>query len=152
MKKIFFILFPFLSLTSFSQEVKVLDCDTCVYDLVALEDPPEFPGGNDAMTKFIISNIKYPSFSKENGIQGKVFITFIIDTMGNLTNIKVFKGITIPKDLQDEKKIATYNKGAAELSEESLRVVRIMPKWSYGKVNGRSVRVRFILPFNFKLD
>ena len=106
-----------------------------IYDLVAIQYPPKFPGGDENMLKFLANNTHYPSHSKNKGIQGKVYVTFIIDEFGNVTNISLYKGIN----------------GGEDINEEALRVVRIMPKWEPGKQNGKQVKVRFILPLAFKL-
>ena len=176
MKNVFFYLFLFYSASSFAQEKLApsnvpgltiqnnppvcVVCDTCVYDLVAIQMQPGFPGGDKALTEFISKNTTYPTLAKENSVQGKVFVTFIIDKTGDVTNVNLYKGVnkkpkqqTIPNstDSLNEKKLALYAEGAKQLDEEALRVVRLLPKWSPGKQNDKAVRVRYILPFVFKL-
>lgn len=94
---------------------------------------PSFPGGITAMRKFLADNIVYPSLAKEVGITGIVYLEFIIEKDGSITNIKVLKEI---------------NGGCGE---EAGRVVNIMPKWKPGKQNGRPVRVKLTIPVKFSL-
>jgi TonB family protein len=105
-----------------------------VYELVDVQ--PEVVGGLTAMVKFIGNNIKYPVLARRTGIEGVVFVEFIVDVGGKLRNIKVLKGISL------------------ELDEEALRVVDLMNKelpWSPGMFNGQPVNVRFVLPIKFTL-
>lgn len=96
---------------------------------------PSYPGGFDEMTKFLVSNIKYPDAAKAAGIQGAVFVTYIVEKDGSITNVKILRGI------------------GAGCDEEALRVVREMPKWTPGKNDaGETVRVIFNLPIKFSLN
>jgi TonB family protein len=99
-----------------------------------VEAMPTYPGGQEAMTKYLAENIKYPEEAKKHGIQGTVFITYVVETDGSVTNVKVLRGINIKCD------------------EEAVRVVSSMPKWNPGKQKGVPVRVQFNLPINFKLE
>ncbi|HCS19356.1 MAG TPA: energy transducer TonB [Bacteroidetes bacterium] len=101
---------------------------------VVVEDMPEFPGGANEMTRFILENLDYPPLAQENGIQGKVMVEFIVDEHGNIKNAKVVKGIGWGCD------------------EAALKVVNKMPKWSPGKQRNKPVRVRFVLPIKFQLQ
>ncbi len=98
-----------------------------------VEDKPVFPGGDAALMKFIADNTKYPEIAKENGIQGRVFIQFVIDKVGNVTKVTVAKGVD------------------PYLDAEAQRVVKMLPKWSPGKQRGKPVPVTFVVPINFKL-
>ncbi|HOZ29596.1 MAG TPA: energy transducer TonB [Bacteroidales bacterium] len=98
-----------------------------------VEDKPLFPGGDAALMKFIADNTKYPEIAKENGIQGRVFIQFVIDKNGNVTKVQVAKGVD------------------PYLDEEALRVVKMLPNWTPGKQRGKPVPVTFVVPINFKL-
>jgi TonB family protein len=98
------------------------------------EEMPSFIGGDEARMRFLWNNIKYPSTAKENGIQGKVFITFIIDEQGQVTNVQILKGIGRVCD------------------EEALRVVKMMPKWNPGKSCGKPVKVQYNMPIVFTLQ
>jgi TonB family protein len=103
-----------------------------VYEFV--EQMPEFPGGDAAMKNYLQANIKYPELAKESGIQGKVFCNFVVDKEGNVTNVKVLRGIGYGCD------------------QEALRVIKAMPTWTPGKQNGRNVNVHYNLPVFFKLQ
>ena len=99
------------------------------------QEMPEFPGGNDSMAKFIQRNIVYPAAYRDNGIQGKVFLSFIVEKDGTITNITELKGVA----------------GAPDFTKEAIRVVKIMPKWVPGKMNGREVRTKMAIPISFVL-
>jgi len=99
-----------------------------------VENMPEFPGGRAALMKYLATNIKYPPYAKEAGIQGRVFINFVVETNGNITNVKVLRGI------------------GGGCDEEAIRVVKGMPKWSPGMQRGKPVRVSFNLPVKFTLQ
>lgn len=96
---------------------------------------PEFAGGTSGMMKYISAHIVYPAVCKENSIAGKVFLKFVIDTDGSVTDATVIK-----------------SSGVELLDNEALRVVRSMPAWTPGKQNGRTVKTYYNLPINFKLD
>ena len=99
---------------------------------VVVEDMPQFPGGN--VQRWIYKNVKYPILAQENGIQGKVFIQFVIEKDGSITDVKVMRGVD------------------ASLDKEAIRVVKSMPKWKPGKQRGKPVRVSYTLPINFQLS
>ena len=99
---------------------------------VVVEDMPSFPGGN--VQKWISKNVKYPVLAMENGIQGKVYIQFVIENDGSITDVKVVRGVD------------------ASLDKEAVRVVKAMPKWKPGKQRGKPVRVSYTLPINFQLS
>jgi TonB family protein len=101
---------------------------------VVVEKMPEYPGGKEAMVRFLIENVKYPEAAKKKGTQGKVFVTFVVKSDGSLANCKVLRGIGDGCD------------------EEALRVVKLMPKWVPGEQRGEKVDVVFNLPIQFKLD
>ncbi len=99
---------------------------------MVVEDMPQFPGGN--VTKWIAKNVKYPQLAQENGIQGKVFIKFVIEKDGSITDVQVSRGVD------------------ASLDREAVRVIKAMPKWKPGKQRGKAVRVSYTLPINFQLS
>jgi TonB family protein len=99
-----------------------------------VEEMPSFPGGETARNRFLAENIVYPQQAVENGIQGIVYVSFIVDTKGNVTGAKVLRGI------------------GGGCDEEALRVVKMMPKWLPGKQNGKQVRVLFNMPVAFRLQ
>ncbi len=95
---------------------------------------PEFEGGYEALLKYLQKNIKYPSIAKENQIEGKVVLNFVVNTEGDLSHVSVIRGI------------------GGGCDEEAIRVVSAMPKWKPGRHNGKTVPVRFTLPISFRLD
>ena len=101
---------------------------------VVVEQDPQFPGGMEALYKYIASNVKYPDEAKAKNITGKVFVSFVIEKDGSISNVKV---VHSPHEL---------------LSDEAVRCVLAMPKWVPGKQRGKSVRTQFMLPINFTLD
>ncbi|MCE1166897.1 MAG: TonB family protein [Sphingobacteriia bacterium] len=99
-----------------------------------VEQMPDYPGGDEARVKFLRDNIKYPSIARESGITGTVFLTFVIDKNGRISNIKVLRGI------------------GGGCDEEAVRVVKLMPAWIPGKQAGKAVPVQFNLPIKFTLN
>ena len=95
---------------------------------------PEYPGGMDALMKFLMENLRYPQEARNERIQGTVFVTFVVEKDGSVTDIKTLRGV------------------APSLDEESIRVVKAMPKWEPGVLKGEPVRVQFNLPLRFILD
>jgi|TARA_B100000900_G_scaffold18798_1_gene14735 protein TonB len=99
-----------------------------------VEDQPAFPGGNAAFYKFVASNMTYPAQARRMGIEGRVFVQFVVDKDGAVTEVKAVKGI------------------GAGCDREAERVLNSSPKWTPGKQRGRSVKVRMVLPIIFKLN
>ncbi len=99
-----------------------------------VETMPEFPGGEKAFYKFLSDNIKYPEKAKKDGIQGRVFVNFIVESDGSVTNVKILRGVS------------------SELDNEAIRVVKMMPKWKPGVQRGEKVRVTYNIPIKFTLD
>ena len=95
---------------------------------------PEFKGGTEALMKYLGNNVKYPKEAKENKIEGKVYVAFVIDNNGNIKDVSLTK---------------SANK---HLDKEALRVVKIMPKWSPGKKDNKNVSVKTTLPIAFQLQ
>ena len=120
------LLFSFM--TSTAQTKK----NNMVYDVV--EVMPQYPGGQIAMLKYIMENIKYPKQIMEEGIQGRVTVRFIVEKDGSISNVKPVLSVH------------------PLLDKEAVRVVKSMPKWSPGKQNGKPVRVQFNVPVMFKLN
>ena len=98
------------------------------------QEQPEFPGGDAARNKFLKDNLRYPADAREQYISGTVYLTFVVERDGSITDIRILRGIG----------------GGCE--EEAVRVVRMMPKWTPGKQNGNPVRVQFNLPIRFTLQ
>ena len=99
-----------------------------------VEEMPSFPGGDAARNKFLSENIVYPTQASENGIQGTVYVSFIVNTDGKTENIKILRGI------------------GGGCDEEAMRVVKLMPRWKPGKQNGKMVSVFYTMPVYFKLQ
>lgn len=99
-----------------------------------VESMPEFIGGDVARAKYLSENIIYPESARINGIEGKVFITFIVEKSGRLSNIKVMRRIP------------------SVLDEEAIRVIKSMPKWKAGRIRGKPVRVSLVVPVSFVLN
>jgi len=95
---------------------------------------PQYEGGLEAMSKFIRKNLKYPAVARRMGIEGSVFVSFVIDTQGNVTETKVIKGIS------------------KECDEEAVRVISKMPAWIAGRQGNMPVMVRMVLPIKFQLN
>jgi protein TonB len=100
-----------------------------------VEQMPSFPGGEDALMKYLHDHIRYPAVARENGIQGTVVVQFVVNTDGSIVDVKTVGA-----------------KKGGGLEEEAVRVVKGMPKWRAGKQNGRSVRVQYSLPIRFQLQ
>jgi protein TonB len=99
-----------------------------------VEAMPSFPGGEDKIYDFLARNLKYPDMAKEAGIQGRVYLTFVVERDGSITDVKVLRGI------------------GGGCDEEAVRVVESMPKWEPGRQRGIPVRVQFNLPIKFTLQ
>ena len=95
---------------------------------------PEFPGGEAALHKYIASHVQYPAIARENSLQGKVYVKFVIGKNGEVENVSIARGID------------------ASLDAEALRVIQGMPKWKPGMQRGKPVRVAYTVPINFKLN
>ena len=98
-----------------------------------VENDPEFPGGMEALYKYLAQNIKYPQLARDNNITGRVYVTFVVERDGSITGCKVLRDI------------------GGGCGAETVRVVKSMPKWTPGKQRGKAVRVQFNLPVNFNL-
>jgi TonB family protein len=114
------------------KEIKVENSSKKTYDVV--EQMPSFPGGQQAMMDFISSNLHYPIVAQENGVQGRVVVSFVVEKDGSLSDIKVTKSVD------------------PSLDKEAARIVKTMPKWVAGKRNGSCVRVRYNVPISFRLQ
>lgn len=101
---------------------------------VSVEKMPEFPGGEEALYKYLSKNLKYPDIAKEQNLQGKVFVQFIVEKDGSISNPKAVRDI------------------GGGCGEEAVRVVRGMPKWTPGKQRTQTVRVQYTLPVVFQLE
>ena len=100
---------------------------------MVVEDQPTPQGGMSAFYAYVGKNMKYPSQARRMGIEGKVFVQFVVDKDGSISQVQAIKGI------------------GAGCDEEAVRVLKSAPKWKPGKQRGRPVRVRMVLPITFKL-
>ena len=115
-----------------TEPVKPKEEENKVFDVV--EQMPSFPGGMAALMAYLQKSIKYPPVAEENGIQGRVVCTFVVERDGSVTDVRVAKSVD------------------PSLDKEAVRVVSAMPKWIPGKQNGQSVRVKYTLPVTFRLQ
>ena len=99
-----------------------------------VDQQPSFPGGTNALNTFIASNLKYPAVAQENGIQGRVIVKFIVEKDGSISNVEVDRSVD------------------PDLDNEAMRVVKAMPKWIPGQINGKAVKVECSHPFVFRLQ
>ena len=102
---------------------------------VVVEKMPEFPGGQQALFKYLSENVKYPVIAQENGIQGRVICQFVVNRDGSIVDVEVVR-----------------SGGDPSLDKEAIRVIKSMPKWKPGKQRGKAVRVKYTVPVNFKLQ
>ena len=103
-----------------------------VFDVV--EQMPSFPGGDAALMTFLSTNVHYPVVAEENGIQGKVILTFVIERDGSISDVEVVKSVD------------------PSLDKEAVRVIESMPRWKAGTQNGEPVRVKYTMPVTFRLQ
>lgn len=99
-----------------------------------VEQNPMFPGGEKALMEWLTKNLKYPSVAQENGIQGRVLVSFVVNKDGSIVDPKVVRSVD------------------PSLDKEAIRVVSAMPKWAPGKQRGKTVRVKYSLPVTFRLQ
>ena len=102
---------------------------------VVVESMPEFPGGQQALFKYLAENVKYPVIAQENGIQGRVICQFVVNKDGSIVDV-----------------VAVRSSGEPSLDKEAIRVIQSMPKWKPGKQRGKPVRVKYTVPVNFRLQ
>jgi len=115
------------------EEIEIIEEDDDEFFMV-VENMPIFPGGDLGLMKYIQKHVKYPPIAKEYNITGKVYVSFIVDKSGSVTNVKIVRGVD------------------KNLDAEALRVVKSLPKYKPGKQRGKSVRVMFTIPINFTLN
>lgn len=114
------------------EEVVVEEDENKIFTVV--EQQPEFQGGYEAMMNFLKKNIRYPASARRMGVDGTVYVSFVVSKDGSISEVKVIRGLS------------------ADLDKEAVRVVSMMPPWRPGKQNGKPVFVRFVLPIKFKLN
>jgi TonB family protein len=113
-------------------DTKIIEEKQDIFQVV--EEMPQFPGGDGAMFKFITEHIVYPESAKDNGIEGKVYAQFVVQSNGKITNINVLRGID------------------PSLDAEAVRVIKLFPAWKPGKQNGKPVNVYYTVPIKFELE
>jgi len=115
------------------EEIEIIEEDDDEFFMV-VENMPVFPGGDLGLMKYIQKHVKYPAIAKEYNITGKVYVSFIVDKSGSVTNVKIVRGVD------------------KNLDAEAVRVVKSLPKYKPGKQRGLPVRVMFTIPINFTLN
>lgn len=120
-----------VQVTPMKRDTTVIPDDQKVY--YAVEQPAEFPGGKAAMMKFIASTLRYPDYARRMGVEGNVFVKFIVGIDGSISEAKLVKGIH------------------ESLNTEALRIVNLFPNWIPGKQNGQAVKTQYVMPIPFKL-
>ena len=103
-----------------------------VFDVV--EEMPSFPGGQGAVMQYLASHIKYPVVAQENGVQGRVIVSFVVERDGSISDVRVARSVD------------------PSLDREAQRVVKSMPRWKPGKQNGSAVRIKYTVPVVFRLQ
>ncbi len=116
------------------QAIEVVEEEEDAPVFFIVEQMPVFPGGEEALRKYIAQSVKYPAIAQENGIQGRVFVAFVVNTKGEVTDVKIARGVD------------------PNLDKEAIRVVTNMPKWTPGKQRGKAVKVSYTVPINFVLQ
>ena len=114
------------------EKVEEKEEETKIFEVV--EQMPQFPGGDAALMQYLSSHIKYPAVAEENGIQGRVVCTFVVERNGSITDVRVVKSVD------------------PSLDKEAVRVIKGMPSWIPGKQNGSAVRVKYTVPVTFRLQ
>jgi protein TonB len=146
-KIIYTLLMLLLCTASFAQEADLgdsiqkyepiygtLPADSVNYVFKKLDQLPEFPGGNDGMLHYLTGHVHYPSKARKKNIQGKVVITFVVNKNGSVVDPKVTRSVN------------------EEIDEEAMRVIKGMPKWKPGLMDGKPVKTLYHLPITFKLS
>lgn len=117
--------------TACAQKTVVSQKSQKVYEVV--EVMPEFPGGMPALIEFLSTNVKYPEDAAKQKVEGRVMVSFVVETDGSISDVKIMRRVF------------------PSLDDEALRVVKMMPKWLPGKMNGEVVRVHYTLPISYRL-
>lgn len=116
------------------EEGRVYQLDGSPEPYYDYEIMPKYPGGLNAMTRYIKANVKYPKKARRAGISGKVLLRFVVDGDGSVKNVSVEKGVS------------------EELDAEAVRVIKNMPRWEPARLDGKKVSVYYMLPINFRID
>jgi len=113
---------------------KIILTNNTLVKMSIYEELPTYPGGDNALKKLYFSNLKIPAATRENGIDGIVNTSFVVEEDGSISNIRTIKGIGYGCD------------------EEAIRIIKIMPRWNPGKINGKPIRVAINIPTQFQID
>lgn len=105
-----------------------------IVEFTVVEQMPEFPGGQNGLIQYLSKNIMYPIVAKENKIQGRTLVSFVVEKDGKISNVQVLR-----------------SSGDMMLDREAMRVIRSMPRWRPGFMKGQPVRVQYQIPITFKL-
>jgi protein TonB len=116
------------------KQTSVIEDPEIAPPMIIVEEMPSYHGGESERLKFLKDHIEFPKNAAENGIQGTIYFQFVVDTKGNITDVKILRGI------------------GGGCDEEALRVIKMMPKWNPGMQNGRTVRVLYNMAVSFKLQ
>lgn len=127
------ILFVCLNSNTLYAQNPIVEADSTEEVLIEAEQMPSFIGGEDSLYSFLRQRLVYPQLAKENGIEGKVIVRFIVEKNGKLTNIEILRKMGWGCD------------------EEAIRILKLSPNWIPGKMNGKAVRVIYTLPITFRL-
>lgn len=122
----------FIPTVEIKNDIVEVEAEEVIFTVV--ESSAIFPGGSAELNKYLARNIKYPQQARETGTQGKVYLTFVVEKDGSITDIKILRDI------------------GSGCGEEAIRVVKMMPKWTPAKQRGKTVRQQFNLPVNFTLQ
>lgn len=135
MRTIFFLSLFLACLISNAQNQKMCqNISESIQVFEIIEKPAEFPGGIDSLFLYLSKNVQYPKFARENDIQGTVFVTFVVEKDGRISNIEILRGI------------------GGGCDEEVVRVIQNMPRWIPGTMQNEYVRQQISLPVKFTLD
>lgn len=115
------------------EEAAPVESGPAIFTIV--EQMPTFPGGEAELVRYLQKNIRYPAMERENNVTGTVFLTFVVGPEGNISDIKLLRGVS----------------GGPNLETEAIRVIKSMPTWKAGKQNGKAVSVQYNLPVRFSL-
>lgn len=134
MKKLFLLMVAAVLSTGWAAAQNTAEQSEEEMVFLVVDEMPAFPGGQEALFKYLTDNVIYPAIAKENGIQGRVVCTFVVEKDGRITNVEVVR-----------------SGGDPSLDKEAVRVIKSMPKWKPGKQRGQAVRVKFTIPVKFSL-
>lgn len=123
-----------ISSSSYSKDFKIKDPKVENKVFESVEEMPSFPGGMSALMKYLADNVKYPVDAQENGLQGRVVVSFVVERDGSITNVQAVRSVY------------------PSLDSEAVRVVEAMPRWKPGKLNGLPVRVKYNVPVTFSFQ